>query len=181
MKLEKIKVHVDSLFGKNFSEELKILGQALGHKLPKKDLKALAEFRSMLAISMPPPERYIRNSASENGYIRGYVEALQDVASTFSAETEAELQLQEDANFLREAGYVPIVVALLGDEGRVKSAVELANELAQQNISADKIEEDLAWLVGPLVEKLEFENQRAVYRLNLRGEKLANMLKSESK
>lgn len=179
MKLENIKIHVDKLFGNNFCGELKVLGFALGHKLPKKDLKALAEFRSMLARSMPPPERYIRNSISENGFIRGYVEAMEDIAAAFSAETESELQFQDDANFLRESGYVAVMVALLGDQP--KSAAQLANEIVQPSISADKVEEDLSWLVGPLVEKLEPENQPAFYRLNLRGEKLANMLKSENK
>ncbi len=179
MKPEKIKGYVAEFSTDDYKKTLRNLGFSLGHMLPKKDLKALAEFRSALAISMPGPERYIRNALSENGYIRGYVEAMQEIAAAFSAEVDLELQFQEDIKFLREAGYVPVVAALLGDQP--KSVAQLAKEISQPDISAGKIEECLEWLVGPLVEKLEPENQPVVYRLNLRGEKLVNMLKSEAK
>ena len=179
MKPEKIKEHVAQFSTDDYKKALRDLGFGLGHMLPKKDLETIAEFRSALARNMPAPERYMRNSLSENGYIRGYVAAMEEIAAGYSAEVEPELQFQDDLKFLRESGYGAVVAALLGDQP--KSAAMLANELAQQDISADKIEECLEYLHGPLVDKLELENQPALYRLNLRGEKLANMLKSETK
>lgn len=192
MKLEKIKTHVDGLFGNNFWGELKVLGLALGHKLPKKDLKALAEFRSMLARSMPPPERYIRNSPSENGFIRGYLEALQDVAAAFAAEVQPEVDNKEAVGLLTEFGYNPLVLALL-QEGHstaknlseyllteARCALPEEEEEALKNYGLEAVENNLKVLCNAGLAEC-FGQSPLVYRLTLRGETVANMLKSEEK
>ncbi len=112
MKPERIKKCLDRLLAGD-SEELGRLARHLGHEFPKNCLEILAEFRSILASSIPAEGRYIRNSIREDGYIRGYLAALLDVAASFSAEIESEIIEEEDVLFLRENALGKLLVILL--------------------------------------------------------------------
>ncbi len=190
MKLEKIKEYLNKLKADDFLETLGPIGRSLGHELPKKDFKTLAEFRSML-VRATPEGRYIRNSASENGFIQGYLAGLREVADAYEVATTAEVDNKEDVDLVRKHGYKSLVLALL--QNRHSTAKELSEYLLTEARPVSPEEEAkvlkdhglevvqgmLAMLChGQLAECLG--QSPLVYRLTLHGETVAHILKLEN-
>ncbi len=193
MKPEKIKEHLAKLFTDDYKQALIDISIELGKELPKNDLKILAEFRSMLA-SVLPEGRYFRNSLSEHGYIRGSLATLLEVAAAYETAVQQQVENKEVAELLRGYGLEPLVVALLQEEAvTVKSLsaylvtehtsvvdVRDDEDKAEELYSSEQIEQNLLELCG--LEVVEcFGDPPEYYRLTLRGESIANILKFENK
>jgi hypothetical protein len=196
MKLGKVKEYFDKLSADDFLETLGALARSLGHELSKNDLKKLAEFRSISARTIPEG-KYIRNLQSENGYVRGYVAALCDVTAAYEAAVTTQVENQEMVDVLR--GYLldSLVVALSQEEVQAgpataqSLAVYLLTEFisvtkdddteAVELYSTEQVEKNLAMLCSGNFQLVESfgEPPEKFYRLTLRGEDVAEMLKFE--
>ena len=181
MQLEKIKANLAKLLAGD-SEELGRLARDIGHELPKKRLAVLNEFRATLVDSVTPPGRYIRNYLPEDGYIRGYLAALADVAAAFSAAILPEKQDEEDVIFLRDNGHKPVLLALLKLDrpaGPWCLAIQIMADWGpsvpyNRSCGLEDVKNKLTFLCQS--EVVESFGERPNYRLTLRGERLAKQL-----
>lgn len=101
MKLEKIRARLQEALAGDLNE-LHRLARDLGHELPRKRLEALGYFRFTIATNEPPTDQYVK----------GFLDALCDVAAAYEAAVKPEIEEQEAVNFLRERGFVQLVLAL---------------------------------------------------------------------
>ena len=146
----------------------------------------------MLSRRIPAQWTYIRNSARDDGSIRGYFTAVLGMVNAYPAAVALEAENKEMAEQLRGFGLEPLMVALLEEEkATAKSlsvylvtehtsvvAVKDDEPKALELYSPERVEQNLGLLFGlELVES--FGDPPEHYRLTPHGEDVADMLKSE--
>lgn len=188
MKLQKIKTRLAKLLAGDL-EELGRLARDLGHELPRDRLDMLVEFNAILADKIPV-DRYTIVYRPENEYIRGYLNALREVAAAYVAATEPEAYVEESVNFLRELKLELLMLLLLdgscGDEvllARISDSFILTPgkksvTVKRRDCSLEEIKRQLALLRQ--YEIVESIGEQPLYRLTLFGERLAERMKKES-
>lgn len=172
-------------------EKLGELARDLGHELPRNRLDIVDEFRADAAMVIPPIDRRIRDIPSDDGFVRGYLAALLEVAAAYSAAVQPELDEKEAISLLLEKGFKPLLLALMivpsgtVDDLSAHLLVDFIASTPEQRVEAGKSfsPEELKNKLHLLCEAgiAEGHGDPMFFRLTLYGERIVERLKKENK
>lgn len=166
MKLEKIRVRLQMALAGDLNE-LHRLARDLGHELPRKRLEALDFFRFTIATNESPTDQYVN----------GFLDALRDVVAAYSAAIQPEIEEKEAIDFVRERGFVHLVLAL--SEMTYATAEFLQTYECLLAKTAPGSLKEMQDRLGVLCQLglVETFDSLPHYRLTLRGERVAERLR----